>query len=85
MMWFVPTQNPAMRTWFEGFLWRLGEGSPTVVGLLAEDPFAGQAPRYVRVLAYQFRFTTPEEKRQLGQFWHVDYLGEFPRVPPRIP
>jgi hypothetical protein len=85
MMWFVPTQNPAMRTWFEGFLWRLGEGSPTVVGLLANDPFAGQAPRYVRVLAYQFRFTTPEEKRQLGHFWHVDYLGEFPRVPPRIP
>jgi len=85
MMWFVPTQNPAMRAWFEAFLWRLREGSPTVTGLLAHDPFAGRAPRYVRVLAYRFRFTTPQEQQAQGRYWHSDYLGEFPRVPPRLP
>jgi hypothetical protein len=85
MMWFVPAQNPAMRPWFERFMWRLSENSPAVTGLLATNPFADAPPRYLRVLAYRYRFTTPAERGQSGKIWHGEYLGEFPRVPPRRP
>ena len=85
MMWFVPTQNPAMRLWFESFLWRLRAGSPTVVALLAENPFEHAPPKYIRVLAFAFRFTTLAERQASGHFWKRRYLGEFPRVPPRNP
>ena len=85
MIWFIPPQNPAMRHWFEAFLWRLHQGSPTVKALLAHTPFPGKGPRYVRVLSHRFRFSTPEERDRDGNFWQSEYLGEFPRVPPRRP
>ncbi len=85
MMWFVPTQGPAMRPWFEGFMWRLHKGSPSVTALLDHNPFAQEPPRYLRVLAYRYRFTTPSERAETNDIWHAEYLGEFPRVPPRRP
>jgi len=85
MMWFVPPQNPIMRGWFESFLWRLHENSPTVTALLGNSPFPNEGPRYLRVLVYRYRFTTPSERAQSGRIWHAEYLGEFPRVPPRHP
>jgi len=85
MIWFVPTQNPAMRPWFERLLWQLHQNSPAVTGLLEHNPFPDEGPRYLRVLAYRYRFTTPQERDQTGNIWHAEYLGEFPRVPPRRP
>ena len=85
MIWFIPPQNPFMRSWFEAFLWRLHQNSPNVTGLLAHNPFPDKGPRYVRVLSYRYRFTTPEERRQSGDIWVSTYLGEFPNVPPRTP
>jgi hypothetical protein len=66
-------------------MWGLHENSPGVTGLLAHNPFPDAGPRYLRVLAYRYRFTTPEERAQTGRVWHADYLGEFPRVQPRVP
>lgn len=85
MMWFIPPQNPAMRAWFEAFLWRLHTNSPSVTALLAHNPFPVEGPRYLRVKAFHFRFSTPEERQRDGRVWQTRYLGEFPRVPPRSP
>jgi hypothetical protein len=85
MIWFIPPQNEAMRYWFERFLWQVKNASPDVIGLLAHDPFNGSPPRYLRVMAYRYRFTTPEERAGSGRVWHAELLGEFPRVPPRHP
>jgi hypothetical protein len=85
LIWFIPPQNPAMRPWFERFLARLHENSPSVAALLAENPFADRPPRYLRILVHRYRFTNPEERRTSGRIWHAEYLGEFPRVPPRQP
>ncbi|WP_078120040.1 lipase maturation factor family protein [Thiosocius teredinicola] len=85
MMWFVPPQNPAMRRWFEQFMWRLHANSPDVTALLAHNPFPDHGPRYLRVMAYRFRFTSVEERERTGKIWHTTLLGEFPNVPPRVP
>lgn len=85
MMWFIPPQNPMMRRWFDRFMWRLKENSPPVTALLERNPFEDCAPRYLRVLAYRYRFSTPEERRRTGNLWQAELLGAFPYVPPRIP
>lgn len=85
MMWFIPPQNPAMRPWFERFMWRLRTNSEAVTSLLAHNPFPEKGPRHLRVMAYRFRFTTPQERERTGKVWHSTLLGEFPNVPPRSP
>ena len=85
MIWFMPPQNPFMRQWFTACLWRLHTNSASVTALLAHNPFPEQGPRYLRVLAYRYRFTTPEERDRTGHIWVTEYLGEFPNVPPRVP
>lgn len=85
MMWFVPTQQPPMRFWFERFLWQLHAGSPAVLSLLESHPFPQGPPRYLRVLAYDFRFTSAQERAATGRRWEATLLGVFPQVPPRQP
>lgn len=85
MIWFIPPQNPAMRPWFQAFLWQLHKGSPSVTALLAHNPFPDQGPRHLRVLSHRFRFSTAEARAREGHYWQTEYLGEFPRVPPRRP
>lgn len=85
MIWFVPPRSPLMRHWFESFLWRLHQNSASVTALLAHNPFPEDGPRYLRVLSYRYRFTTPGEREETGRIWDAQYLGEFPNVPPRIP
>ncbi|HDH08104.1 MAG TPA: hypothetical protein ENG96_01335, partial [Gammaproteobacteria bacterium] len=48
-------------------------------------PFKGRPPRYLRVLAYRYHFTTPEQRKQTGNWWTREYLGVFPHVKPRRP
>jgi hypothetical protein len=43
--------------WFGKFLERLQQGSPCVVGLLANNPFPDKPPRDLRVLTYRYKFT----------------------------
>lgn len=85
MLWFVPTQHPVQMYWFGEFMRRLKQGSTSVTGLLAENPFPDQPPRYLRVLSYRYEFTDGETRRQTGAWWRTTYLGEFPQVPPRRP
>ncbi len=85
MIWFVPTQHPLQMAWFGEFLRKLHEGSRPVIGLLRSDPFPDGPPRYLRVQVYRYRFTTVEERRDSGEWWKREYLGIFPRVPPRRP
>ena len=48
-MWFAALAGNCQRVpWFFRFEQRLLEGSPAVLGLLADDPFLFQPPRYIR-------------------------------------
>lgn len=85
LMWFVPTQHPAQLHWFGEFMYSLERGSKAVTGLLAHNPFPDRPPRFLRVTAWRYRFTTPEEHEDTGDWWRREYLGIFPMVPPRRP
>ena len=85
MMWFVPTQSGRQLHWFRQFQNQLKKGSPQVLHLLAHNPFPNEPPRFIRVQAYRYQFTSPEQFEQSGNWWARDYLGQFPYVPPRRP
>ena len=80
-MWFV-TLHPRHVPWFGYFLMALLDNSPTVTGLLQENPFAdGLPPRFLRVDAYQYHFTDFEERERTGNWWRREALGPFTPMP----
>lgn len=80
MVWFVPF-HPRFLDWFDAFLTGLLENASGVLGLLENNPFPEQAPNFIRVHAWHYEFTTPEEKEETGNWWKRRYLGLFPPLP----
>ena len=56
---------------------RLLSNDPDVMALFAGNPFALQPPRRVRVVLWQYWFTTMEEKRMSGLWWRREQLGLY--------
>ena len=76
-MWFAALSDYRTNPWFVSFTERLLEGSPDVAALLAKNPFPDHPPRYIRAVTYEYRFTTWEEHRQTGSWWHREPRGEY--------
>jgi hypothetical protein len=79
-IWFVTLHRKHL-PWFEEFLYALLDNSADVKALLANDPFPDEAPRYIRVDAYRYTFTTPEERKQTGNWWNKEAQGPFLPLP----
>jgi hypothetical protein len=71
LMWFLPLGR-SLDDWFTVFLMRLLEADAPTLRLLAGDPFDGSAPRWVRAVAYRYRFSTRAEFRASGARWVRD-------------
>src|SRR6266849_3854052 len=56
---------------------RLLEGSTDVLALFAANPFPQQPPKQVRDVLWQYWFTSLEEKRNQGLWWHRQLLGNY--------
>ena len=79
-MWFVTLASKHL-PWFEEFLYTLLEESHDVGQLLQHNPFPDKPPNYIRVDAYRYTFTTPEQRQQTGHWWQRESLGPFLPVP----
>jgi hypothetical protein len=80
LMWFAAMSSPMYHEWFVPFVTKLLQADRPTLRLLRTDPFAGQAPRFVRARLYRYRFTTPAERRETGAWWHRELLGDY--LPP---
>ena len=81
-MWFAALSAAASDRWVVALARRLLEGSPDVVGLFAHAPGNGRAPRYVRALLYDYRFTDRATRASTGRWWSRQMLG--PYLPPLV-
>ena len=73
-MWFAALQGDYQRTyWFLNFMGALLQGNPTVLKLLAENPFPDTPPRYVRATLYDYSFTELSTKRSEGIWWEREW------------
>jgi len=76
-MWFAALGQYRSQPWFMKFVQRLLEGSPAVLGLLAENPFPDAPPRFIRAAAYDYHFTDFAEKKRDGAWWRRVRTGLF--------
>ena len=74
LMWFLPLGR-SLEDWFAMFLVRLLEADAPTLRMLRRDPFAGERPRWVRVVAYRYRFSTRAEHRASGDVWVRERQG----------
>lgn len=79
LMWFLPLGR-MWEPWFEVLLARLLAADAPTLALLADDPFGGEPPRWVRVRAYHYRFATRREFRATGNRWVRTLEGEVALV-----
>jgi predicted DCC family thiol-disulfide oxidoreductase YuxK len=76
-MWFAALGDYRSDPWVLHFLGRLLEGQPEVLGLLGHNPFPGAPPHYVRALLYDYRFTTPAERKATGLWWRRELQRSY--------
>ncbi|HEX5387303.1 MAG TPA: lipase maturation factor family protein [Gemmatimonadales bacterium] len=74
-MWFAALDPRGSAGWLSTLLDRLRAGTPEVLALLGRNPFPDAPPRYVRVVGYEYRFSTAEERRRTGAWWAREALG----------
>ncbi len=86
LIWFLPfsvvvtgsgIRVPGYSRWFLNFIHKLLTADPAILRLMGTNPFPDQPPAFIRALFYQYRFTTPEEKRQTGAWWNRKLLGTY--------
>jgi predicted DCC family thiol-disulfide oxidoreductase YuxK len=75
-MWFAALEDPRRLPWFWRFLQRVLENEPTVMALLARNPFPDKPPLYVRAEFYDYRFTDGDLKAR-GLWWSRRSLGLY--------
>ncbi len=78
-MWFAALGPRAEAHWLFPLAQHLLEASPAVLGLLDDaNPFADEPPRFIRLVLYDYRFTTLAEGSD-GAWWRrelIAYLTE---------
>lgn len=79
MMWFAALSPAYARSWFGPFTERLLENDRDTLRLLGHNPFPDSPPVHVRARVYRYRFTTWQELRDTGCWWHRDHVREFMR------
>jgi lipase maturation factor 1 len=75
-MWFAALEDIQENRWVDNLLYRLMTGEPSVIGLLDPPPFQ-TPPHYMRVLIYEYTFTTPAERERTGAVWQRKLLGPW--------
>ena len=76
-MWFAALGNYRENPWFSNFMYRLLTASPEVLGLLERDPFAGHPPRFVRALAFEYRFSDIHDREAAQMWWRREPKGIY--------
>jgi hypothetical protein len=76
-MWFAALSPGYASGWFEAFVARLLEGDAVTLRLLRHNPFPEAPPTHVRALLYRYRYTTPQERRETGAWWHRTLVREY--------
>ena len=76
-LWFAGYGTIDRNPWFARFIGRLEEGSPEVLNLLGHSPFPpDEPPDFIRVQVYDYRFSTPGQKGNTGNWWQRDLIRD---------
>jgi hypothetical protein len=84
-LWFASLGTWRQYPWVLQVEQRLLSGEPDVLALFARDPFPGHPPEQIRVVLWQYWFTSWTEKRQHGLWWRREQIGLYAPTLERTP
>jgi hypothetical protein len=76
-LWFASLGSVQENQWVLNTEARLMENSDPVLQLFANNPFAKKPPIAVRAVAWQYWFTTRDERARTGAWWRRELLGAY--------
>ena len=76
-LWFASLGWGRGNEWVVDAEARLMERSPPVLALFREDPLHGDPPLRVRIVKWQYWFTSAEEHRRTGAWWTRKEIGLY--------
>ncbi len=77
LMWFCGFTPYQYEPWFVNFMAKLLQNDQRTLSLIAGNPFPDKPPRFVRARLYEYRFTTPGERKSTGAWWKRELKGEY--------
>jgi len=77
LMWFEAMAPAPQSGWFFNMLGGLLQNDHNTLSLLRTNPFPNAGPRFIRAQYYLYKFTSPEEHRRNGLWWHRDLIGTY--------
>ena len=84
-LWFAMLGTWIDNRWVLNTEVRLLENRPEVLQLFAGNPFESKPPIAVRAMEWQYWFTSREERRRTGAWWHRDLIGQYAPTARRMP
>lgn len=79
-LWFASLGDWQQNQWVVSTEERLLENDASVMALFRSNPFPLPPPKYVQAVLWRYWFTSLEEKRNTGNWWHRDLLGRYAPV-----
>ncbi|MFF3692995.1 lipase maturation factor family protein [Streptomyces sp. NPDC002221] len=80
LLWFLALSPSYGSSWFGAFVERLLVNDHDTVRLLRHNPFPETPPVFIRARVWRYRFTTWQELRRTGAWWHREAPRAF--LPP---
>ncbi|HWA86980.1 MAG TPA: lipase maturation factor family protein [Opitutus sp.] len=68
-LWFAALGPPERNQWVYSVCEHLLRGTPEVLALFAKNPFPQKPPHSIRVVRYDYEFTTPAVHARTGRWW----------------
>jgi len=76
-LWFAALSPPDDNRWVLTLCVHLLRGTPEVLSLIEHNPFPDHPPKSIRVVLYDYRFTTPAERSATGYWWQREAIGFY--------
>jgi len=80
LMWFAALSRDDADPWILPLVARLLQNDKPTLGLIGANPFPDRPPVFIRARLFEYRFTTPAERRQTGAWWSRTFASEY--LPP---
>jgi hypothetical protein len=75
-MWFAALDPRGAQRWLSPLIQRLLDGDEAVARLLGPNPLGGR-PQCVKLVYYQYHFTSRAERAATGAWWKRERLGDL--------
>lgn len=75
-MWFAALGTFNQNLWLQNLMARIFMKSESVIDLLKTNPFP-QTPKYMRLVKYQYKFSTTKTLFEKGEWWTREYTGLY--------